>query len=69
VPDRFDLCDPADGFSIDLLTAQGVRARRLRQRRWRCVTGAAIAGDVTAGSALLGGVLVSCAPRAERRRF
>jgi len=22
VPDRFDLCDPADGFSIDLLTAQ-----------------------------------------------
>jgi hypothetical protein len=28
-----------------------------------------IAGDVTAGSAIVSGVLVSCAPCTERRRF
>lgn len=28
-----------------------------------------IAGDVTAGAAFVSGVLVSCAPCAERRRF
>jgi hypothetical protein len=67
-PDRFDLCDPADG-SIDPLTAQaGTRAS------YASGGGGAsgvprIAGDVTAGSALVSCVLVSCAPCAERRRF
>jgi hypothetical protein len=30
-------------------TERRVRARELRQRRWRCVTVPRIAGDVTAG--------------------
>jgi len=41
VPDRFDLCDPADGFPSICWPRRRVCARRLRQRRWRCVTGAA----------------------------
>ena len=36
-----------------------LRARKLGQRRWRCVTGAADRGDVTAGSALVSCVLVA----------
>jgi hypothetical protein len=37
---RFDLCDPTNGFHRSADRAGGY-ARRLRQRRWRCVTGAA----------------------------
>jgi hypothetical protein len=55
--------------SIDLLTAQaGMRAGSASGGG-----GASrvprIAGDATAGSALVSGVLVSCAPCTERRRF
>jgi len=35
VPDRFDLCDPADGFPSICWPRRRVCARRLSQRRWR----------------------------------
>ena len=41
MPDRFDLCDPADGVSIDLLTAQAGMRAQAPPAAVRCVTGAA----------------------------
>jgi hypothetical protein len=67
--DRPILCAVMLGSDSSEGDLRRVRARKLRQRRWRCVTGAAIAGDVTAGPALASSVLVSYAPCAERRRL
>jgi hypothetical protein len=69
MPGRFDLYDPADGFRRSPDRASGYT-------RASCASGGGgasrlprITGDVTAGLTLVGCVLVSCAPCAERRRF
>jgi hypothetical protein len=69
VPDRFDLCDSADGFSIDLLTAQAGMCAGSASGGGGASRVPRITGDVTAGSALVSSVLVGCAPCAESAAF
>jgi hypothetical protein len=69
VPDRFDLCDPADGFHRSPDRAGGYTRASYASGGGGASRVPRIAGDVTAGPALVSCVLVSYAPCAERRRF
>ena len=66
MPDRFDLCDPADGFHRSPDRAGGYTRARHASGGGGASRVPRIAGDVTAGSALVSGVLVSCAPCARK---
>jgi hypothetical protein len=69
VADRFDLCDPADGFHRSPDRAGGYARAGSASGGGGASRVPRIAGDVTAGSALVSGVLAGYAPCAERLRF